>query len=459
MAAGPTQLRNAYLIQLLMLLVVGAGGGMAWFLGPLNPASPIIAILAGVTVTVLCVWSLVISIRAARAGSKWRWAGIVWALVGLELAAPSADFWYHALNMRTNSMLMPVLLGVVLPFFVITGIFVALAAILSRNRAQKRVIYGIVALLYAPIPLLIVPGALYLVAVLSSFEQWGKSNENWVMRATPDLIKDVADRICDRPSFSCNDVHILLCQYGWLSHERMVENLESPVCGIAFASWCNIEKDRLYAIPVGMSVASAKIVVKDEKTERAIGEYLSIQCDKSQLAEIFNNVKRAPKELIFGLIIQIENRTDIIQLLESCVLKGELNDLSAILCLEAGYKKLSRDPAAANSKADVLFSIYRAWSALSYIDKNTRGKYGSFQEERRQSLVQLLSHTHDNNAIIYRIAAFALATVLRQPLQHSPYAQALTDKGTPVPVTLDESEEIESLCNKAEAEIARLSEP
>ena len=33
-----------------------------------------------------------------------------------------------------------------------------------------------------------------------------------------------------------------------------------------------------------------------------------------------------------------------------------------------------------------------------------------------------------------------------------------TDKGTLVPMTLDESEEIESLCNKAEAEIADLSQ-
>jgi hypothetical protein len=444
MSAAHAQLRNAFLIQGLMLLTIGAMCVVGWLVSSINPAVPIFMILGGVSVLVLCVWSLVLSVRAARAGEKWRWAGAVWALVGVELSIPSIAFWCFAANLRTGSLLMPALMGVILPFVAISGLFVLFAAIVARHRVRKALIYTIFALLYLPIPLLIAPGALYLVSVLSSFESLDKSNENWVMRTTPELAKDAVDRVCDSSkSATLYLFHILLSEHGRLSRERTLKNLTSADSVVSFAAWDSLENYRSGATrEIAMAVGLGRLKVSNEATLRSIGEYLILHADENQIAEIFREIEQCPVEVRSSIIYLIDTRQELIPYLENVVIKGKWKEPDVISRLANSI------PGEGDKK-----QVYYAWARLSLYGFNSPSA-----QESSTCAKTLIDFARGPEPLLRRTAAIALSDCLKFRLMRTPFPDAMTDKGTLVPMTLDESEEIESLCNKAEAEIAGLSQ-
>ncbi len=440
--AGTPQLRNAFIMQgLTCALLIGAGVTY-YFLGKSDDTAYTFVGVGGITALVLCLWSLIVSIRAARSGARWRWAAVIWLLVGIELVSPSAYYWYKTEGIEGESFYLSILFAVALPWLLVTGMYAGLGAILIRKLKRVKIALLITLLLYLPVVLIIVPAAVFMIAALSRNFYQRESPAQAVIHATPLVFRDNLDRaLAVTGSGKLFELHLLLCREGLLSRTRSLEILDSPD---ADSIWLGLE---VYEPAMGRSIAMDLAHGKLPHTQfmnavdRHMGSSIVRGGRRDEVIELFKQLPTVPAgmrlSMVQGLYFDYRLANEIVL--------HRIYTTPDMLRAFHGTMLWTLKWVGETSLAPEIVSNWAATKTPEEIQKDVH--FNAIIKTCRES----------QNPVVRRVAVTALADILNLELHHVPFADAGTKDGKPVPVSLDESEEIVSVCNAAEAAAAKIS--
>ena len=443
-------MRSAFLAQGVLLVCLLGAAAVSYFMGTGDDTGFMFGGVGLATAAVMCLWSLTLSIRAARKGAAWRWAGVIWFLVGLELIAPEIFYWGTLERYPHDSLYEILGIGVALPFLFVTGMYIALAALLTRVFKRRRNAVLLALFLYLPFLLLITPGAVYLVAVHSTRSEVSSEAAIVLVESTPEFIRDGVDVFLSSfPPGRFFDYHLLLCERGRLSRRRTLENLSAPGA-TAIETWLSMQEyNKRESFEVALDIAMERIPHSPAMTplDKSMGAMIVAWGDAEQVENVFKRYSNLPTGMRTGLVNMLESRDG---LAVSIVFHRICTEREVLEALKVGMR---RSNTVANSKAaqGPIGQILENWARIKSIQDPdmTRIQYKEIIATCRGGLTP---------EVVRRAGATALADLLKREVHHIPDALAKTADGKPVPVTLDETEEIEALCIAAEAEVAKLSQ-
>ncbi len=448
---GNPNLRNAIIAQGIALAIAGAAAIALALHGESNLTVFTFVALGSVVALVLNVWSFVFSIRAFRAGATWGWTAVVWALVEIELLAPADVYWLHMANTRSNALGFSIFIAVGLPVLAVTACFVLAVVLALRRWKRPRLIAVSAGLLYTALILTVAPAAIYVTAVAvdrTNMVAYEKSHENRIVAATPVFFRDGVDRFLAKSNHGVLHLfHLILCERGLLSLDRTIENL-GKIGSVSNATWDGLEQYRFeMALQISTDIATGK-----SKTPGAqliydsMGALLATEGSDDQVKAVFLQLKDTPKSLRGSFIAYIKNRPHV-EDFEYLAVHRQCTEFDFLAVVADALPQNHLSALGLNSQ--IVAPIYSDWA---YMKNNPGEQRGRILGSMSKSCIA------ETKPQIRRLYATALADVLNLELHHVPFADALTKEGKPVPVTLDESEEIVSVCNQAEAEAVKSSE-
>ena len=363
---------------------------------------------------VVCLWSLLLSIRAVAITGKWWPSVIVWILVACELNVPAAYTWILLLNSSSShiGVWTTGFCNIGLPVFAPLGTVIGLAFAVTIYRYSRR--RAIVAAIIILINLVIVaPVAFYGMAV-NTLSQQPFSVAAWnqtVVEYSPNCMKNWLDRYCFEPTNQLlYHQHATMCEFGYLPRSRLYEiilNENEYVGGVAFG-FLTLH-DPAGALEISEKIGRAELKFRSDRSVQfdgmeRIGRYFGANADCARLRSLFSDLNRAPFWFKRSFLDSLSFRPDGHRILEEAITHTGYNrDSYYINALAVSF--LVPD----HAKCDV----YDAWQKLWRSATN--------EDERMRPLFTLDEKSRHKDVRVRRAAVFVLADTLKITLEHTPF--------------------------------------
>ena len=442
-----------------------------------------------VTALVAIVWSVLLAIRPARAasapeysGSTHYWvqaarkasedefraakfcAAILGMLATVELdtiafigwgwlsLTPWAEFeWVRVIAVSGYPVFAPVATGLVLISILV------IYALRFRSVWLRRLSIGVGSLFAALLLIIVFPCALWVLGASARARQDTGWNE-LMNTMLPDSLKVAAEKICTADPFPRDNIFRQnLFRWGQLPVWRLEQRLSDykPASHAWMALGAHSDDQFRIALAVARGQRSVSIQLHKE-----IGQLLAERGDTKQLEELLDPAQQPPPAVMDAIIDNVDGHTlngnfwayqydsvqvrtvrmDVLPALEKRMVHGTDVDEKLLKVVQLLY-----DVAAVNATLDDT-----EWKRVLVLW--TYGGRTSPYWTETGAIMSLCVYAHDGDPVVRRLAIALLAKMQGVSLMATPPCSAVDQRGTPVAVTLEESEEAAHI-----AESARLS--